>query len=181
MRTLKLRTELTEDEIHDKSAQIAQLVGERKDLADAKRREAKRYKDKIDQKAKQIEELSEEVNTRHEMREVEVSEIREGKFVVTYRVDSGESVSKRKLTASEEEGTEDIGEDSTELGLRAAEGSRVPDETPARGRTVQKLLDEVDARDSLAFVEAKPRKWKPQNERAVRVRSTKPKKKAPRK
>lgn len=134
MRTLKLRTELTDDEVHDKSAAVAELVNEKRALADAKRREAKRYKEQIDQKAKLIEELSEEVTSRHEMREVEVSEIREGKFVVTYRVDTGASVSKRKLTASEEENVEDIGADSTELGLRSAEGSRIPNETPAAGR-----------------------------------------------
>lgn len=41
---------------------------------------------------------------------------------------------------------------------------------------LQKLLDEVDARDSVAFLEVKPRKprnWEPRNERAVRARKAK--------
>ncbi len=141
MRTLKLRTELTEEEIHERSLQMAQLVNESARLADEKREKAKSYKKQFDDKKKLIEELSEEVTTRHEMREVEVQEMREDKHMVTYRCDTGGTVSRRKLTQSELEGKEDIGDDADDMGARAAEGSRIPHETPAAGRTAIKKPD----------------------------------------
>lgn len=141
MRTLKLRTELFEHEIQERRAQVTQLVTEAKDLANEKRENAKFYKKKIDDKKKLIEELSEEANSGHEMREVEVQEMREDKHMVTLRCDTGASVSRRKLTASELEGFESIGDDADDLGARAAEGSRIPHETPAEGRTAVKKPD----------------------------------------
>lgn len=141
MRTLKLRTELLDEEINERRAQVTQLVSESKELADDKRESAKSYKKKIDDKKKLIEELSEEANSRHEMREVEVSEMREDKHMVTYRCDTGAVISRRKLTQSELEGFESIGDDADDLGARAAEGSRIPHETPAAGRAVVKKPD----------------------------------------
>ncbi len=146
---MKLRTELTQQEVDEKGRLLAQLVGERQLIEQEKRDTAKSFKAQIDRKKLEIEELSEEVNTRHEMREVAVQEMREGKHMVTYRCDTGAVFSRRKLTASEEEGYEDIGGDADDLGQRAASGSRIPLENPGPGRARIKKPDAWKEADGL--------------------------------
>lgn len=127
-KTMKLRTSLDEAEVRAKQDQIVGLLGEQQKAEEAKAVAAKRFRDQIKDLKKRIEAIRAEVAELSELREVEIEERLldsngddcnpdddDAKWVVITRLDTGEEVSRRKLTASERESRSSAWDDLSTL------------------------------------------------------------------
>lgn len=101
MKTMKLLTRLSSEEIEEKRETIVELLGRRAQIEADKKESAREFREALKNIDKQIEGLRAEAAEMHELREVEVDERISGNKVVIFRTDTGEVVSERKVGDSE--------------------------------------------------------------------------------
>lgn len=99
--TMKLKTLLTRAEVDAKQKQIVKLLGEVEELDRERKEVAKRLRDQIKVKGDRIEALRREIEAGEELREVKVEAEYSRTHVTIIRKDTGEVVTRRKLTKSE--------------------------------------------------------------------------------
>lgn len=98
---MKLRTKLTPAEIDQRREMIIELLSERATVDQEKKEAAKEFREALKRLDKRIEGLRAEASEGYDLREVEVDERISGERVITFRRDTGETVSQRRMQESE--------------------------------------------------------------------------------
>lgn len=149
---MKLRTQLTATEVEEKRERIVELLSERAEVDQAKKEAAKDYREQLKILDKRIEALRAEAAEGYDLREVEVDEKVTGKMVTIFRTDTGEAVSRRRMTASEKEAREaqdellDLDDEDTEGDGESAPAGR---QAPRRGADDDDPDDDPDPWEDL--------------------------------
>ena len=104
MHVRRLPVKLTDEEMIIKGQELAELENQLTDLEDQKRVTAKAFSKDIEANKGRIKRVSHAINTKQENRDVECEEVRdeEAMKVSVIRLDTGEIVSERLMTAEEE-------------------------------------------------------------------------------
>lgn len=99
----QLRVKLTEEEAREKAATWARLYDERRRLEAEKKEKAAMYTKILKEKSARIDELAEDVRLGSELRDVDCEERMDftRNQVDTHRLDTGERIDHRAMTAKE--------------------------------------------------------------------------------
>lgn len=102
-KTRLLKCELTEEEVLEKGQQLARAEEERDQNATEKKAVVSQYKQKDDALASTISQLTTQINTQSEYRQVEIEDMPnyETRMMETYRKDTGERIATQAMTAEE--------------------------------------------------------------------------------
>lgn len=103
MKTERLRCKLTDTEIRERGEQLAKQRKEIAEVEAAKKSAAENFKSQLIALIMAADDVTEEINTKSEVRDVEVTEEKNftTKQAYTIRLDTGETVRTRPLTAQE--------------------------------------------------------------------------------
>ncbi len=103
MKTERLSCKLTDTEIRERGEQLADLRKQIAEVEATKKNTAENFKSQIITLVTRADDVTEEINTKSEVRDVEVTEEKDydKKQAYTIRLDTGESVRTRALTPQE--------------------------------------------------------------------------------
>jgi len=140
---MKLRTRITDNDREDLQERLVELLGDRKQVEEEKRDKAKHYRDTLKELDARIEATRKAIDEGVELREVEVVEVPEGRYMVTRRIDTDEAVTRRKLTPSE------LGEDGH------AESDEPPAPRPKKPKKRKKKTSKKHTADPWEAIDSK--------------------------
>lgn len=105
--TRQLPCKLTEEEITARGCHLAEVEREIEKKEDEKQRHAKALGDEIKEMRSRTRLIAQEISTRTTYRDVEITEQKVGVHMETVRLDTGEVIETRPLTAEERQVTSD--------------------------------------------------------------------------
>ncbi len=128
MKTMKLRCDLTEDELGHRRENLLGELDEIDKVTDDKKEAAKKFADKIKAGTNRAVKLRTVLRQGYELREVAITEKREkkSKEMLVVRDDTGEVVTRRPLTMAELQ--------TTLVGIDGGKGGKSKDDAKAGGK-----------------------------------------------